>query len=140
MSAVEENNVDDLINRALKLISKWTNKEAGDLSLWLDLLSPVSKIVAENTDKTQIENIKLSITIVQKLAVKFYEKNNEELDDTVRAVLDFIISENGAIILNGSTTLIGKLLNDIDENKDGKISAEELKKYCEKICCCFSTK
>ena len=65
-----EENLNTLVDKSVHLINKWTNKEVGDFSRWLDLIQPISKIIKEQSDNSQIENIELTINIIQKIAEK----------------------------------------------------------------------
>ena len=132
----DQKNIESLVTKASKLISKWTNKEAGDFSMWVDLIKPIAIIVKEQSDNTQIDSIKLAIDIIQRLAKKYYDEHKNKLDDGVRKVLDFVMSDNGSFILSTSTSLIGKLLDEIDTNNDGQISGDECKNFFLKFCCC----
>lgn len=136
LSNNDEKNITNLVNKASALISKWTNKEAGDFSMWVDLIKPIVVIVKEQSDDTQIDSIKLAIQIVQRLAQKYYDDHKDKLDEGVRRVLDFIMSDNGSFILNTSTGLLGRLLDEIDTNNDGQISADECKNFFARMCLC----
>ena len=132
----DEQNIRLLVDKASSLISKWTNKEAGDFSMWIDLVKPIGVIIREQSDNTQIESIQLAVKIIQRLAQKYYQDHKHHLEEGVRKVLDFVMSENGGFILNTSTSLFGRLLNEIDANNDGQITADECKNFFAKICCC----
>ena len=138
---IEENNEENLellVTKCVHLIKEWTNKEAGDFSMWMDLIKPVSKIIQEQSDNTQIENIELTITIIQKIGDKYYNDHKDDLPEEVQKVLEVIMSDTGRLIMQSSASLIGRLLREIDTNNDGKISKEECGAFVKKIFpCCF---
>ena len=78
LSNNDEKNITNLVNKASALISKWTDKEAGDFSMWVDLIKPISIIVKEQSDDTQIDSIKLAIKIIQRLAQKYYDDHKDK--------------------------------------------------------------
>jgi hypothetical protein len=131
-------NLELLVNKCTHLIKKWTNKEVGDFSMWLDLIKPVSKIINEQQDNTQIDNIELTIDIIQQIAIKYYENHKEELTGPAKDILEVIMGDTGRMILQSSTSLFGRLLREIDTNNDGQISGDECQAFIKKIFpCCF---
>jgi len=133
-----QENINILVNKCLHLVQSWTNKEVGDFAMWMDLINPVSKIINQQKDKTQIDNIELTINIIQRIANKYYELNKDKLDGPAREILDVVMSDTGKMLLRSSTSLLGKLLRDIDTNNDGKISGDECAAFMKKVFpCCF---
>lgn len=144
ISRIEENNQENLNNLVLKcvhLIKEWTNEQVGDFSMWMDLIKPVSVIIKEQSDNTQIENIELTITIIQKIGFKYYDEHKDDLSKDARKVLDIVMSDTGRFLLQSSTSLIGRLLREIDTDNDGKISKEECSDFMKRtFSCCFPIK
>tara|TARA_B110000037_G_C16847679_1_gene394522 strand:+ start:77 stop:529 length:453 start_codon:yes stop_codon:yes gene_type:complete len=137
----DEKNLNELVIKCVHLIKDWTNKEVGDFSMWMDLIKPISKIIKEQSDNTQIENIELTINIIQKIGLKYYDEHKNDISGEAQKVLDIVLSDTGKFILQSSTSLIGKLLREIDTNNDGEISQEECGAFVKKIFpCCFPLK
>lgn len=133
-----QENIDVLVNKCLHLVQSWTNKEVGDFAMWMDLISPVSKVINKHKNNTQIDNIELTINIIQKIAEKYYNLNKDKLDGPSKEILDIVMSDTGKLLLRSSTSLLGRLLRDIDTNNDGKISGDECSAFMKKIFpCCF---
>jgi hypothetical protein len=138
---IKETNIDKLVERSVDLISEWTEKEAGDFSMWMDLIQPISVIVMKQIGGTHIENVELTIEIIQKIGENFYEENKDKLSEDSSKILNVIMSENGKLLLKSSTNFIGKLLREIDTNGDGNISQIECSAFLKKTFpCCFPVK
>ena len=137
---IKTNNIDTLVEKCVNLVSEWSNKEAGDFSMWMDLIQPISVIVMKQVGGTHIENIELTIEIIQKIGERFYEENKHKLSNDEKNVMDIIMSENGKMLLKSSTNFIVKLLREIDTNNDGNISNEECAAFWKKIFPCCSPK
>ena len=109
-SSTVDEDIDNLVKESLELIEKWTNKEAGDFSQWMGLIGEVVKVIEKRGNHTQIENIKLSITVIQKLAVEYYKENSDNVSDEVKQVLDFVTSETGAFIMREFNNIYWKFI------------------------------
>ncbi len=133
-----QENLNNLVIRCVHLIKDWTNKEVGDFSKWMDLIKPVSVIIKEQSDNTQIENIELTIDIIQKIGTKYYDEHKDDLDEDAKKILDVVLSDTGRMLLQSSTSLLGRLLREIDTNNDGQISKDECCAFVKKVFpCCF---
>ena len=124
------------INSTVHLIDQWTEKEAGNFDSWLQLMQSVMIVIQKNYKKTGIEKAEISIDVVQKLAEYYYNKNKNKLSENSIKVLNLVMSDNGAFLLNGATSFIKRILNSIDTNNDGEISNDECKNFFRKFCCC----
>ena len=105
-----EENLNTLVEKCVHLINKWTNKEVGDFSRWLDLIQPISKIIEEQSDNSQIENIELTINIIQKIAEKYYDTHKDELTKEAQDILNVILSDTGRMLIKKFYKFIRKII------------------------------
>ena len=135
-----------LSDKASSLIIYWTKKQVGDMSSWFGSAQTLSAYV-EKLSKGNISGIDKGICVTetvvktaQEVWIKYTDKlSEEEIEDLKNNgflnVVSLII-DNPSII-QGSTSLLKKLLDAMDKNKDGVVTKEEIDQST-KCCSCFS--
>jgi len=135
--------VKEITEKSAGLILEWTKERAGDIAQWFSLMESIVKITQDNYagQLTGIEKADVSTRAVLGLAQQLWDKWTDGLSDEEKHQMRqgelktvAIIMDNPAI-LKASTSFLKKLLNFIDKDGDGEISADE----CKMFWCCGST-
>lgn len=128
-------------DKASNLILDWTEKQIGDMGSWFGLAQALAGYI-EKISKGKMSGIDKGICVTETVVttaravwVKYTDTLSEEEIEKLKnnGFLNVVslIMDNPAII-QGSTSLLKKLLDAIDKNKDGKIEKRE----CHMFWCC----
>lgn len=124
--------IDELTLKVIELTESWEANEFGNLANWFKIFYIINNLVKENKTITQLEKINLSLDVVENFANSFANKYREKLNEKNKEILDVFVNGQGASVLQASNDFLQEILNNIDTNKDGKISKQECKTY---FCC-----
>ena len=130
-----------LSDKASNLILDWTEKQIGDMGSWFGLAQALAAYI-EKISKGKMSGIDKGICVTEtvvKTAQAVWEKYTDTLsEEKIKELKNngflnvvSLIMDNPSII-QGSTSLLKKLLDAIDKNKDGKIDKRE----CHMFWCC----
>lgn len=130
-----------LADKASSLVLDWTEKQIGDMGAWFGLAQSVAAYV-EKLSKGTISGIDKGVCVTEtvvttakaiwdKYTDNLSEEEIEEMKNNGALNVVSLIMDNPSII-QGSTSLLKKLLDAIDKNKDGKIDKRE----CHMFWCC----
>ena len=130
-----------LIEKTSSLIIDWSENQIGDMGSWFGLAQAISGYVEELSQGT-MSGIDKGICVTEAIVetarsvwIKYTDKLSEEEISELKnkGFLNVVslIMDNPSII-QGSTSLLKKLLDAMDKNKDGKID----KKECHMFWCC----
>lgn len=145
-----ESIIDEITKDASELILSWTKQSAGDITNWFSLMESLVEIIENKYGRTikgvEKANIatKAIITVAQSLWDKYTSDLSDEEKDHLRngdlKILS-IIMDNPSI-LKASTSFLKKLLDHIDKDGDGEITADECKMFwcCGNVNACSKNK
>ena len=115
------------------------------LNLFKDICKQleVNQILAQEIkNDTGSNKALLAISVLVSLLNKYKEHFQAELTDKEIKVIDFFLSEEGELVLMGSTSIIVKTFNHVknsyqeaDVNHDGLVTGNECKTFCRKLWC-----
>jgi hypothetical protein len=124
--------IDELTLKVVELTESWQVQEFGNLASWFKIFYIINNLAKEHKTSTQLEKITLSLDVVENFANAFAQKYRDKLNEKEREILDIFVNGQGASVLQASNDFLQEILNNIDTNKDGKISKQECKNY---FCC-----
>jgi len=132
--------IDDISNSTSELILSWTKHSAGDISNWFSLMESIVQIIENKYGKTikGIDKANIATKAIIDVAHNLWDKYTSELSDEEKEHLKngdlkilCVIMDNPSI-LTASTSFLKKLLDHIDTDGDGEITANE----CKMFWCC----
>ena len=141
-SQVLDDIIKEITEKSAELILEWTKENAGDIGQWFSLMESIVKITQDNYGGklSGIEKAEVATAAVLGLAQQLWDKWTEGLSEVEKTQVRegelktiAIIMDNPSI-LKASTSFLKKLLNYIDKDGDGEISADE----CKMFWCCGS--
>ena len=128
----EQQLIERFTKEALDLVQEWSNEQFGSMSDWFELGSSVKDLIDDAKDVTQIDKISLSLDVIHNVAKEVMKKYGDRLNEEQMGVVQYFVSDSHNNVLSGVIGFIKSLLNKIDTNKDGKISKDECKDWCER--------
>lgn len=137
--------IDATIEKCAELIVGWTKGAAGDICNWFSLMERVISVV-QTTYKgklTGIQKAEVATGTVIGLAQQLWDKWTSGLSGEERLRLKcgelkiMVMIMDNPEILNASTPFLKRLLNYVDRDRNGEITAGECKHaFCWYCCCC----
>ena len=134
--------VKEMTEKSAELILEWTKENAGDIGQWFSLMESIVKLTQDDYGGklTGIQKADVSTRAIVNLAHQLWDKWTDGLSEEEKKQVRegelktvALIMDNPAI-LKASTSFLKKLLNYIDKDGDGEISADE----CKMFWCCGS--
>lgn len=128
----------------LKKIKQNESETDIDFEVWAELCSSIMSIVKKSYSKYEdISNwnsqkrLELAIIVTYEIIFNHYYVLycNDNLEEKDQKFIHYIFSQEGRLALKCVCNATVALFNEIDENNDGEISCQELKK-----CCCTPSK
>jgi len=130
---------DIIKNKYFDIVNKnWNNSDISSSDKWMDLFSDVCNTIQQEFQGKLLGNEKadMATNILSGVAGLVKDKNSNLLSGKQRETLDMFSSNQGKVLLKASTGIIKQLINFVDINGDGQISAAECKAS---FCCCCPT-
>lgn len=125
---------DNLLKTFAPMIRSWKSGEAGELRSWMAMLQSIMSSIQQTHRIPGTQKAQLALDALQGVARILMDENVAGLSDTELETVRVVLSSEGLQLLTASTSFLKNLIQRIDTDGDGDISAQECRDFC---CGCF---
>ena len=132
--------IDQIVEQCSELVLDWTNQKAGNMLSWYSVMQSIMGVIENKWGKSLkgLEKAEIATGAVVKIARNVWDKTIEGMTEEEQQELRsgelkiLCLLMDNPEILSASTSILKKVLNYIDVDGDGEISAAE----CKYFWCC----